>query len=210
MGSVLPCQGSVSGVFGMLAGVLIQKRYAVIAIPALWVGIERIPGPFFYTWLTLGNAGIDMALPMRLAPFTGVYGLSFVFALFGTSVAWIALRRPRKPLVWLALLLILALLPSLPNPTQPTRTAVTVQPNIEERDNWTPQEAQIYTNALSCCRSNPASRRPDRTSSLARNASAVYLLRGSLASRTSAIIWRAMSALLHRRHGRPDGKGQEF
>ena len=98
-------KGLYLGVFGLLAGVLIQKRYAVIAIPALWAGIERIPGPFFYTWLTLGNAGIDMALPMRLAPFTGVYGLSFVFALFGTAIAWIALRRPRKALVWLALML---------------------------------------------------------------------------------------------------------
>ena len=39
-----------------------------------------------------------MALPMRLAPFTGVYGLSFVFALFGTAIAWIALRRPRMAL----------------------------------------------------------------------------------------------------------------
>jgi apolipoprotein N-acyltransferase len=156
-------KGLYLGVFGLLAGVLIQKKHAVIAIPALWVGIERIPGPFFYTWLTLGNAGIDMALPMRLAPFTGVYGLSFLFALFGTSVAWIALRRPRKPLVWLGLLLILALLPSLPNPTQPTRTAVTVQPNIEERDNWTTQEAQSLHQRLEVLslQSGLSSPRPD-------------------------------------------------
>jgi apolipoprotein N-acyltransferase len=135
-------KGLYLGVFGLLAGVLIQKRYAVIAIPALWAGIERIPGPFFYTWLTLGNAGIDMALPMRLAPYTGVYGLSFVFALFGTAIAWIALRRPRKAPVWLALLLVLAVIPSLPEPAKPDKVAVTVQPDLNERDNWTQAEAQ--------------------------------------------------------------------
>jgi apolipoprotein N-acyltransferase len=133
-------KGLYLGVFGLLAGVLIQKRYAVLAIPALWTGIERVPGPFFYTWLTLGNAGIDMAVPMRLAPYTGVYGLSFLFALFGTAIAWIALRRPRKDLVWLGLVVILALLPRLAAPTEPTRSAVTVQPNVEERDNWTRPE----------------------------------------------------------------------
>lgn len=135
-------KGLYLGAFAALAGVLIQKPYALLAIPALWTGIERIPGPFFYTWLTLGNAGVDMALPMRLAPFTGVYGLSFMFALFGTAIAWIALRRPRKRLVWLALVLLLAVLPSLPEPAQPTNIAVVVQPNVEERDNWTQDEAQ--------------------------------------------------------------------
>ncbi|MGH9628274.1 MAG: apolipoprotein N-acyltransferase, partial [Bryobacteraceae bacterium] len=75
------------GVFGLLAGVLVRTSYAVPAVAALWVAIERIPGPFYYTWLTLGNAGIDMSVPMRLAPFTGVYGLSFVFAVLGTAIA---------------------------------------------------------------------------------------------------------------------------
>jgi len=135
-------KGLYLGVFGALAGVLIQKRYAVLAIPALWTGIERIPGPFAYTWLTLGNAGIDMALPMRLAPFTGVYGLSFLFAVFGTAIAWIALRRPRIALSPLVLAPLLVVLPELPAPQRPDRSAVTVQPNVTERDNWTEPEAQ--------------------------------------------------------------------
>lgn len=135
-------KGLYLGLFGMLAGVLIQKPYAIVAIPALWAGIERIPGPFFYTWLTLGNAGADMALPMRLAPFTGVYGISFLFAMFGAAVAWMLLRRPRKSLVWLGLVFVLTALPRLPEPAQPDRSAVTVQPNIEERDAWTAAEAQ--------------------------------------------------------------------
>jgi apolipoprotein N-acyltransferase len=125
------------GVFGLLAGVLVQRKLAIIGIPALWVGIERIPSWFSYTWLTLGNAGVDMALPMRLAPFTGVYGLSFMFAMFGTAVAWMLLRRSRRELLYLLLPLGLLFMPGLPAQESPTAAAVSVQPNIGERDDWT-------------------------------------------------------------------------
>jgi len=60
---------------------------------ALWTGLERTHGPFGFAWLDLGNAGIDMPALMRLAPITGVYGLSFVFAMIACAVALIALRR---------------------------------------------------------------------------------------------------------------------
>jgi apolipoprotein N-acyltransferase len=125
------------GVFGLLAGVLVQRPYGLFAIPALWVAIERLPWLFHYTWLALGNAGIEMAVPMRLAPITGVYGLSFLFAMLGTAVAWVALRRPRSQLRWLAVLLVLAVCPSLPEEERPRHSAATVQPNIPEHDNWT-------------------------------------------------------------------------
>jgi apolipoprotein N-acyltransferase len=128
------------GVFGLLGGVLVDSRLALIGIPALWVGIERIPSWFSYTWLTLGNAGVDMAVPMRLAPLTGVYGLSFVFAMLGTAVAWILLRRGRRELVWLGMPLALVLLPELPAVEKATVEAVSVQPNIAERDDWTTEQ----------------------------------------------------------------------
>lgn len=130
------------GLFGLLAGVLIQRPLALLAVPALWVTQERIPWLFYYTWLSLGNAGIDMAFPMRLAPFTGVWGLSFLFAMFGTAVAWVALGRGRRELQWFALLLPIAFLPPLPLPEKPTATAVTLQPNIPERDDWTMELAR--------------------------------------------------------------------
>jgi apolipoprotein N-acyltransferase len=129
------------GFFGLLGGVLIQHRFAVISVPCLWIGIERVPSWFNYTWLTLGNAGVDMAVPMRLAPLTGVYGLSFVFALFGTAVAWIILRRARQELLFLLLPLGLVLLPDLPSVEKPAMSAVSVQPNIPERDDWTDVQA---------------------------------------------------------------------
>src|SRR5579864_2990759 len=68
-------------VFSLLAAVLLNTRFAVPAIAALWTGIERTHSTFGFAWLALGNAGIDMQLPLRLAPFVGVYGLSFLFVL---------------------------------------------------------------------------------------------------------------------------------
>lgn len=129
------------GVFGLLAGVLVQHRHALVAIPALWVAVERIPSWFFYTWLTLGNAGINMGVPMRLAPFTGVYGLSFLFAMFGTAVAWIALRRPRRNLLYILVAIPLFALPELPELQKGRESAVSVQPSIEDREDWTREQA---------------------------------------------------------------------
>lgn len=129
------------GIFSLLAGILVQRPYGVVAIPAMWVAMERIPYLYDYKWLMLGNAGIDMSVPMRLAPVTGVYGLSFLFALLGTVVAFAALRRPRIQLLPLALLLILAVLPTIPSPEQANVEAVSVQPSIRDRNDWTSPEA---------------------------------------------------------------------
>ena len=71
---------------------------ALPAVAALWTGLERTHGTFGFAWLDLGNAGIDMPLALRVAPFAGVYGLSFVFAMLGCAIALIVLRRPRVQL----------------------------------------------------------------------------------------------------------------
>ena len=125
------------GLFGLLAGVLVQRPYAVLGVPCLWVAMERLPWLFEYTWLHLGNAAIDMGLPMRLAPLVGVYGISWIFAAMGTAVAITAFKRPRMQLIPLAPIVLLFVLPGLPAPEAPRLSAVTVQPNIPERDDWT-------------------------------------------------------------------------
>jgi apolipoprotein N-acyltransferase len=159
------------GLFGVLGAVLIRRWYAVAAIPALWVAIERIPDPFGFMWLPLGNAGVNMGVPMRLAPITGVYGLSFLFAMMGTAVTLILLRRPRLQLAPLALALVLPLLPRLPEPQQATARAVVVQPNIEESDQWTPEMVARLNQSLE------------------------YLsLKRGLASRPRVILWPEMPA----------------
>lgn len=126
-----------TGVFAALAGLLLPAPWAIPAVAALWVAIERTHAPFGFTWLLLGNAGSDMELPLRLAPIAGVYGISFLFAMMNTGLALVALRRPRKHLAWLLVLPLLYLLPALPPATAPTETLVSVQPNVDETTQWT-------------------------------------------------------------------------
>ncbi len=136
------------GVFALLAAVLTPKPYAIPAVAALWTGIERTHGPLGFAWLTLGDAGTSMGLPMRLAPLTGVYGLSFVFAMLATALALVVLRRKRRELLWLTPLLILPLLPALPAPQAGDHTALLVQPNVPEDFDWTPESLHGFERTL--------------------------------------------------------------
>ncbi|HEX5430617.1 MAG TPA: apolipoprotein N-acyltransferase [Bryobacteraceae bacterium] len=124
-------------IFAALAGFLMYRWWAIPAVAALWTGIERTHGTFGFAWLDLGNAGINMPLAMRLAPVTGVYGLSFVFAAIACAVALIVVRRPRRELAWLAALLVIPILPALPAPAAPTAKVQVVQPDIDTEADWT-------------------------------------------------------------------------
>jgi apolipoprotein N-acyltransferase len=126
------------GVFGWLAGILMRRWWAAPAVAALWVAIESSHVFLGFAWLALGNAGIDMDLPMRLAPYTSVYGLSFVFLVTATALALAILGRPRPHFFWLLVLPLLILLPHLPDARSGQQTAVLVQPNISEDTQWTP------------------------------------------------------------------------
>lgn len=136
------------GVFSLFAAVLLRVWYAVPAIAALWTAIERTHGTFGFAWLALGNSAIDMALPMRLAPFLGVYGISFVLAIMAATVAMIILRHGRRQLMWLALVPTLLLLPDLPAPSAPAETAVVVQPNMPEEEHWTSASASAVRDRI--------------------------------------------------------------
>jgi apolipoprotein N-acyltransferase len=83
-----------------------------------------------------------MGIPMRLAPYTGVYGLSFVFAMMSAALALAVLRRPRRQLLWLLPLPLLILLPRLPDFQPGRETAVLVQPKIADTVQWTPQSLE--------------------------------------------------------------------
>ena len=126
------------GVFSMLGAVVIRTPWGIPAIAALWAGLERTQGPLtLFQWLMLGNAGIDMGVPMRLAPITGVYGISFVFAMMSAIIAAGLIRRPRKEFLWAAAILLLFLLPDQPPSEDPKgASAVVVQPNISETQEW--------------------------------------------------------------------------
>jgi apolipoprotein N-acyltransferase len=89
-----------------------------------WIGLG-------FSWLHLGNAGIDVPLAMRLAPLVGVYGLSFVFAMIACAVALRAVGRPWRELAPLALLLLLFVLPAPPPLVEGRESVQVVQPNID-------------------------------------------------------------------------------
>lgn len=131
------------GIFAMLAAILLPHPYAIPAIAALWTGIERTHSEAGFAWLTLGNAGIDMPLALRVAPFTGVYGLSFLFASTSIALTLVILRRKSRELWWLAMFLALFALPSLPPPEAGAETAVVVQPNLNEDQEWSPVTASM-------------------------------------------------------------------
>jgi apolipoprotein N-acyltransferase len=144
-------------VFAALAGFVMLRPWAVPAAAALWTGIERTHGPFGFAWLDLGNAGIGMPLPMRLAPVTGVYGLSFVFAMLGCALALVILRRPRRELAWLIVLPLLLALPRAPRPARGAEQALLVQPNVDSEMVWTEASVSEFEQRLALLSQLPGS-----------------------------------------------------
>jgi apolipoprotein N-acyltransferase len=130
-------KGLHMALFSLLAGFVMKKWWAIPGVAALWTGIERTHGPLGFAWLDLGNAGIDMHLAMRLAPYTGVYGLSLVFAMLGCAVAVVIVRGPRAELAWVLLLIVVPLFPSLRTPAAPAESVRVIQPNIDTEMEWT-------------------------------------------------------------------------
>ena len=124
-------------VFALLAGILMRRWWAVPAVAAWWVAVEVTHGSLGFAWLALGNAGIDMGVPLRLAPITGVWGLSFVFTMTAAALALAFLRRPRLQLAWLLALPFLAFLPSLPRAERGRDAALLLQPNLSEDEQYT-------------------------------------------------------------------------
>lgn len=128
-----------SAVFSVMAGWTMRSPRAIPATAALWVLMEYSHQFTGFAWLHLGNAGIDMSLPMRIAPLAGVWGISFLFASIAAETANLILRRPGIPGFGVALVPLLLLLPRLPQPEPPRERAILVQPNIDETANFTPR-----------------------------------------------------------------------
>ena len=133
-------KGLQTAVFSWLAGYLVRRRWAIPAVAALWVGLERTHGPLGFAWLTLGNAGVEMSLPLRAAPVAGVYGVSFVFAALACGVTLVAMRRDRRELLWLLGLPLLWLLPAVQLKEAPAEQAVALQTNVGASADWSMEE----------------------------------------------------------------------
>jgi apolipoprotein N-acyltransferase len=136
------------GLYHALFGTLIaafRRRFgrqtALLLVPFAWVAVEltraRITG---LPWDPLGNAQIDNPLLTRLAPITGVYGLSFIIA--AVNALWlirirIRERRFTRPALTVAGVIIIVLyiaglrLIANPKASPTTATATLVQENLE-------------------------------------------------------------------------------
>ncbi len=122
-----------------------RKRFgsqgALLLVPIAWVAVElaraRITG---LPWDLLGTAQVDNPLLTRLAPFVGVYGLSFIIA--AVNALWLIRirvreRRYTRPALTVAGVIIIVFyivglrLIANPKDAPTTATATLVQENLE-------------------------------------------------------------------------------
>jgi apolipoprotein N-acyltransferase len=130
-------------------------RAGPFALAALWVAVDHLRGFAMtgFPWATLGYALHADRWLLALAPFTGVYGLSFAAALGGASLAALAGGRRGAAAAGLLALAGLHGLGALagaaprPEPSESLRVAV-LQGNIDQGAKWSPAWAdrtlQIY------------------------------------------------------------------
>ncbi len=146
--------GLYFGIFG-LGLVLVRRatgstRMALAFAPFLWTGLDLAAARITSVpWDQLGYSQIDNALINQLAPFTGVYGITFILVAVNALLAGGLLveRRPKRRFAgrwgWAgcgAVLLIsgfAGVFVPAPN-TESTATAVLIQPNLDvgAGNNW--------------------------------------------------------------------------
>jgi apolipoprotein N-acyltransferase len=124
--------------------------WALALAPFLWAAVELAAARITSVpWDQLGYSQIDNLALSRLAPWTGVYGISFVVVAANCVLLaiWIAGPRARRWIQLSLLFVILALLVSTrywsaPAPAPTSDYAVLLQPNIQVSANsgWTGNE----------------------------------------------------------------------
>ncbi len=134
--------GLYFGLFGL--GVMLVRRasgstrWALASAPVLWAGLELAASRITSVpWDQLGSSQVDNALVNQLAPWTGVYGISFLLVAVNALIAGgLILDRcsGRRPWGIAGALLLVGfgagLLIAPPRPPG-TATAVLVQPNLD-------------------------------------------------------------------------------
>src|SRR6201986_297165 len=86
-----------------------RSSRALLAAPFFWAALEVLSARFTKVpWDSLGYSQIDNYLLTTLAPFTGVYGLSFVLVAGNALIAW-GLVAPKRRIFIVSCGLLLAL-----------------------------------------------------------------------------------------------------
>ena len=139
--------GAYFGLFGL--GILLVRRatgsvrLALAFAPFLWTGLDLAAARITSVpWDQLGYSQVDNALINQLAPFTGVYGISFVLVMVNALLAAGLLvaddSKSKLSCRWawagcgalLAISGFAGIFVSPPKP-DPTATAVLIQPNLD-------------------------------------------------------------------------------
>src|SRR5450631_960814 len=133
--------GLYFGLFGLCV-MLVRRatassRLALAAAPVLWVALELAASRITSVpWDQLGYSQVDNVLVNQLAPWTGVYGISFALVAVNALIAGLLILRADQPR-WLwgiagVVLLILGCAGIYTTPPRPagTDSAVLIQPNL--------------------------------------------------------------------------------
>ena len=140
--------GLYFGLFGLGVALVRQatgnERLALVAAPVLWTALELAASRITSVpWDQLGYSQVDNALVNQLAPWTGVYGISFLLVAVSALIAGglVMDRCPPKPFLrgpkpWGiggVLLMTLGTIGVFIAPSAPasTATAVLIQPNLD-------------------------------------------------------------------------------
>jgi apolipoprotein N-acyltransferase len=134
--------GLYFGLFGLCIALLRQAtgsaRLALAAAPVLWAALELAASRITSVpWDQLGYSQVDNALVNQLAPWTGVYGISFLLVAVNALIAgglMLSRREGRRLWAVAGTVLLLAgasgIFLAPPRPA-PTATAVLIQPNLD-------------------------------------------------------------------------------
>ena len=116
---------------------------ALLAAPFFWAALEVLSARLTKVpWDSLGYSQIDNYLLTTLAPFTGVYGLSFVLMAGNALIAWGLVARKRRILIFSCGLLLALVLQNgdhFAPPAAPVQaTAVLLQQNlnVNQDNSW--------------------------------------------------------------------------
>jgi apolipoprotein N-acyltransferase len=122
-----------------------RPQYALVAAPFFWVALELLSARFTKVpWDLLGYSQIDNFLLTRLAPYTGVYGITFVLVAGNALIAWglLAQTPKRRVTLFIGGLLVALLLQNgdhfAPPAARAPATAVLLQQNlnVNQDNSW--------------------------------------------------------------------------
>jgi apolipoprotein N-acyltransferase len=153
--------GTLTGSFAWCVRIIAQRglMLACFAVPFLWVTFEFILAhlpEISFPWNLLGYpASANLAL-LQLTTITGVWGLSFLVAVFNALIAWTVIAPAPRPNVRVTLLAaasvlilsIMAIGPRFIPQTSAHHFARAVQPNFPEAMDYPSDWFQTHTSDL--------------------------------------------------------------